>query len=132
MVKEIKSGMKNSPQQAREEVLREAAAITGIGDHRGIPHLFGVCTKPAPYYLVLQFRALHSQSVTLSKAASGGVLKDAVKCTDFLKQTCQVFMHIHASLHNDLKANNVVIDGAKNNPVNMDFGKSCQIVKAKL
>lgn len=26
----------------------------------------------------------------------------------------------------------MVIDGAKNNPVIIDFGKSCQIVKAKL
>ena len=43
-------------------------------------------------------------------------------------------MHIHAQgfLHNNLKANNVVIDGAKNNPVIIDFGKSRQIVKAKL
>lgn len=134
VVKEITSGMTNSPQQAREEVLREAAAITGIGDHWGIPHLFGVCTRQAPYCLVLQYHALHSQSVTLFKAASGGVLKDAVKCADILKQTCKVLMHIHARgyLHNDLKANNVVIDGAKNNPVIIDFGKSCQIVKAKL
>ena len=43
-------------------------------------------------------------------------------------------MHIHArgSLHNDLKANNVVIDGAENKPVIIDFGKSCKIVKARL
>lgn len=134
VVKEIKSGMTNSPQQAREEVLREAAAITGIGDHWGIPHLFGVCTRQVRYYLVLPYHALHSQSVTLFKAASGGVLKDAVKCADILKQTCEVLMHIHARgyLHNDLKANNVVIDEAKNNRVIIDLGKSCQIVKAKL
>ena len=35
----------------------KAAAITGIGDHWGIPHLFGVCTKKVPHYLVLQFHA---------------------------------------------------------------------------
>ena len=133
-MKEIKSKMRNSPQQAREEVLREAAAITAIGDHWGNPHLFAVCTKQAPYYLVLQYHALHSQSVTLLKAASGGILKDTVKCADILKQTCEALMHIHAQgfLHNNLKANNVVIDRAKNNPVIIDFGKSRQIVKAKL
>ena len=70
VVKEIKSGITNSPQQAREEVLREAAAIMGIGDHWEIPHLFGVCSRQAPYYLVLQYHALHNQSVTLFKATS--------------------------------------------------------------
>ena len=43
-------------------------------------------------------------------------------------------MHILARgyLHNDLKGNNVVIEGVKNNPVIFYFVKSCQIVKAKL
>ena len=133
VVKEIKSGMTKSPQQAREEVLHKAVSITGTGDHLGIQHLFGMCTRQAPYCLVLQYHALHSQSVTLFKAASGGVLKDAVKCFDILKQTCQILMDIHARgyLHNDLKGNNVVYDGAKN-PVIIDLGKSCQIVKAEL
>ena len=128
VVKEMKNV--DSPQ----EVLREAAAITGIGDHWGVPHLFGVCTKKAPHYLVLQFHALHSQSVTLLKAASEGVMKSVANCAAILKQTCEVLKHIHARgfLHNDLKGNNVVIDGAENKPVVIDFGKSCKIVKAKL
>ena len=37
-----------------------------------------------------------------------------------------------AFLPNELKANNVVIDGAENKPVIIDFGKSCKIVKARL
>ena len=75
--KEIK-GM-DSSNQTKEEVLREPAAITGIGDHWGIPHLFGVWTGQAPHYLVLHFHALDSQSVTLLKAASEGVIQDVVK-----------------------------------------------------
>ena len=35
-------------------------------------------------------------------------------------------------MHNDLKANNVVIDGAENKSVIIDFGKSYKIVKARL
>ena len=36
-------------------------------------------------------------------------------------------------MHNDLKSNNVVIDGSENKPVIIDFGKSCgKIVKARL
>ena len=44
-----------SPKKTIEEVWREASAITGIGDHWGIPLLFGVSTDRAPFYLVLQF-----------------------------------------------------------------------------
>ena len=66
-----------SPEKTREEVWREASAITGIGDHWGIPLLFGVFTDRAPFYLVLQFQALRSKSVTLFKAASEKVIQDA-------------------------------------------------------
>ena len=45
----------DSPKKTREEVWREASAITGIGDHWGIPLLLGVSTDRAPFYLVLQF-----------------------------------------------------------------------------
>ena len=46
----------------REEVWREASAITGIGDQWGIPLLFDVSTDRAPFYLVLQIHALRSES----------------------------------------------------------------------
>ena len=65
VAKEIKR--MDSSNQTKEEVLREAAAIAGIGDHWRIPHLFCVCTEKAPHYLVLQFHALDSQCVTLQK-----------------------------------------------------------------
>ena len=108
----------DSSNQTKEEVLREAAAIAGIGDHWRVPHLFCMCTEQAPHYLVLQFHALDSQCVTLLKAASEGVIHDVVKCANILKQTCEVPMHIYERgfLHNDLKTNNVVIDGVENKP----------------
>ena len=59
-----------SPKKTREEVWREASAITGIGDHWGIPLLFGVFTDRAPFYLVLQIHALRSESVTLFTAVT--------------------------------------------------------------
>ena len=74
--------------KTREEVWREASAITGIhGDHWGIPLLFGVSTDRAPFYLVLQFHALRSESVTLFKAASEKVIQDVAMCANILKQT---------------------------------------------
>ena len=43
-----------------------------------------------------------------------------------------MFIHERGFLHNELKSNNVVIDGSENKPVIIDFGKSCKIVKARL
>ena len=43
-----------STKKTRGSVAR-SIAITGIGDHWGIPLLFGVSTDRAPFYLVLQF-----------------------------------------------------------------------------
>ena len=123
-----------SPKKTREEVWREASAITGIGDHWGTPLLFGVSTDRAPFYLVLQFHALRSESVTLFKAASEKVIQDVAMGANILKQTCEKLMFIHERgfFQNDLKSNNVVIDGSENKPVIIDFGKSCENVKARL
>ena len=107
---------------------REALAITGIGDHWRIPLLLGVSKDRALFYLVLQFHALRSES-----APEKGI-QDVAMCANILKQTCEILMFIHERgfLHNDLKSNNVVIDGSENKPVIIDFGKSCKIVKARL
>ena len=43
-----------------------------------------------------------------------------------------MLIHERGFLHNDLKSNNVVIDGSENKHVIIDFGKSCKIVKARL
>ena len=55
-------------------------------------------------------------------------------CANILKQTYEILIFIHERgfLHNELKSNNVVIDGSENKPVIIDFGKSCKIVKARL
>ena len=74
-----------SPKKTREEVWREASAVTGIGDQWGIPLLLGVSTDRAPFYLVLQFHTLRSESVTLFKAASEKVIQDVAMCANILK-----------------------------------------------
>ena len=105
--------------KTREEVWREVSAITGIGDHCGISLLFGFSTDRAPFYLVLQFHALRGESVTRFKAASEKVIQDVAMCANILKQTWKILMFIHERgfLRNDLKSNNVVIDGSENKPV---------------
>ena len=53
-------------------------------------------------------------------------------CANILKHTCTRSSKNLGFLHNDLKTNNVVIDGSENKPVIIDFGKSCKIFKARL
>ena len=60
-----------SPKKTREEVWREASAITGIGEHWGIPLLFGVSTDRAPFYLVLQFHPEWGWKATLGISGWG-------------------------------------------------------------
>ena len=121
----------NPQRRLREEMWREASAITGIGDHWGIPLLFVVCTDQAPFYLVLQFHSLRSESVTLFKAASEKVIQDVAMCANILKQTCEILMFSHERgfLHNDLKSNNVVIDGSESKPLIIDLEKAARLLK---
>ena len=114
-----------SPKKTREEVWREASAITGIGDHWGIPLLLGVSKDRAPFYLVRHFHALRSESAPEKR------IQDVAMCANFLKQTCEILMFIHERgfLHNDLKGDNVVIDGSENKPVIIDFGKVARLLK---
>ena len=136
VVKEIKTkdSSRKELERAMKEVQHEAAAITAIGDHQGLPYLFGVCTEQPPFYLVLQYHAVDNQSLTLSKAASTGMIRKAEECVEILRQTCEALVHMHNQgfLHNDLKGNNVVLGGKQRSPVIIDFGKSCQISKSRL
>ena len=134
VVKEIKTHDDSTKEleRAKREVLNEAAVIAALGDHPGVPHLFGVCTEKPPYYLVLQHHAVEGRSITLSRAVSDGMISSNEECAIVLRKTCEALIHLHKNgyLHNDLKGNNVVLDGDA--PVIIDFGKSCQIAKAKL
>lgn len=49
-----------------------------------------------------------------------------------MRKMCEALLHLHknGNLHNDLKGNHVPLDGKVDAPVIIDFGKSCQIVKA--
>ena len=107
--------------------LSDTLVLPFTAAHTYIAHIWQYSPPP-------EFHALRSESVTLFKAASEKVIQDVAMCANILKQTCEILMFIHERgfLHNDLKSNNVVIDGSENKPVIIDFGKSCKIVKARL
>ena len=121
-------------ERAKQEVVHEAEVIANLGDHPSIPHLFGVCIDRAPFYLVLQQHAVKGVSLTLSKALTNGVIDGNSECLKVVKGTCEALLYVHRQgyLHNDLKGNNVVLEGTDHRPVLIDFGKSRKIKKARL
>ena len=69
-VKEIKQ-RDDSPKEkerARREVVHEANVLHQLGDHPGLPLLFGVCSLHHPFKLIIQFHGVGTKSLTLLKA----------------------------------------------------------------
>ena len=136
VVKEIKTkdSTKKELERAKHEVIHEATVLSKLGDHPGIPHLFGVCSDKAPFYLVLRQHVVEGRSVTLTKAVAEGIITDVSECVRILKQIGEtlLFLHVKGYSHNDLKGNNVVLDSENHDPVLIDFGKSIQISQARL
>ena len=130
----VRGSSKKETERARQEVIHEASVLADLGDHPGIPHLFGVCSLCTPFYLVLEQHAVEGRSVTLSKAAATGLISDVTECAAILKQICEVliFMHSKGYLHNNLKGNNVILDGTSHKATLIDFWKSKKITMVKL
>ena len=129
-VKEFKSRRSRSDKEVKGDVLNEARMISHLGDHRGLPLLFGVITKSAPFCIVTQFHGDKAQSLTLYKAMkrSDRLELDKPHWLRILRGIIEALSHVHNKkiLHNDLKSNNILLEKrAKNfNPVIIDFGKA--------
>lgn len=126
-VKEFKSRRSSPDKEVKCEVLNEARMINHLGDHRGLPLLFGVITKSKPFRLVTQFHGDKIQSLTLYKAMKRLEL-DKPCWLRILRGIIEALSHVHSKdiLHNDLKSNNVLLEkrGKDCNPVIIDFGKA--------
>jgi len=133
-VKEFKVREKLSLDDVKKEVLHEATMITYLGDHPCLPLLFGVVTRSLPLCLVTQFHGKKEQSLTLSRAVRKKELGNQ-NWLEILKGIIKGLDHTHKRgiLHNDLKANNVVLEKRSEawNPVIMDFGKARFIANPK-
>lgn len=75
------------------------------------------------------------KSVTIHRALSSGMISDRVAWLDIIRKFASALVHVHniGFLHNDSKANNVlldIVDGAFN-PVIIDFGNSIPMGSAK-
>ena len=75
VIKEMKSQSNNSS-QAKREVIREGRVISALGDHEGLPLLFGAVTGSEPYGLVFKFHNVEGESISLSHAANEKLLTE--------------------------------------------------------
>ena len=133
-VKEFKPRQTRSQDEIKKDVLREAGIIGQLGDHRGLPLLFGVITKSPPLRLITQFHGEKNSCTTLHKAMKKLKL-DKPSWQGIVINISEALGHIHKAgvLHNDLKSNNVVMEkrGEQWNPVVIDFGKARLIANPK-
>jgi serine/threonine protein kinase len=112
--------------RTKEELIYEAKVINKLGDHPGLPLLFGMCSRSQPFKLVLQFHGEGNISLTISRAPYSRKIVNKQEWGDILKKAADALNHIHSVgfLHNDLKCNNIILDKRGNEyiPVIIDFG----------
>lgn len=116
-------------EKAKRNLIHEAKVLLALGDHERLPLIFGIVTKKEPLCLVTQFHSVNGCSMTLHEASNTARLT-TVDCTEIFLEICSGLSHVHCRgyLHNDIKANNVVLERPssteKYSPVLIDFGKS--------
>ena len=142
VIKEYKEKIGQKDKRRSLELLRrdgrhEARVIKQLGDHPGIPLLFGICTKELPVTIVLKFHGNGEESLTIYKAPKNRRITERKEWNSILLETANALEHIHCCgyAHNDLKTNNVVLEKREDerlHPVIIDFGKSVALDKAKI
>ena len=109
-----------------------------LGDHPGVPMLFGIAIDSVPYRIIMQFHGEKHGSVSIASALHEKKISQLSEWLGILKGVAKALSHVHevGFLHNDLKCNNVVLDRQQANkshyiPVIIDFGKSVPISGAR-
>lgn len=124
MVKQMKTPRgEEGAGKANQEVIREDNVLEALGDHEGLPLLFGVVINNAePSGIVLKLHNVDGESITLSKAGSIKLLTE-MQCLSIFVSVCSALKH--------LKCNNVILEKRESSadyfPVIIDFGKSRHI-----
>lgn len=120
-----------------QELVYEAHIIRKLGGHPGVPLLLGICSKRAPFRIIMQFHGDREnyKSVTIHRALSSGTILGRATWLNIIRKFASALLHMHdvGFLHDEIKANNIlldIVDGAFN-PVIIDFGKSLPMGSAK-
>ena len=113
--------------QQKKEVVHEATVMLRLGDHCGLPLLYGIQSKVIPFRIIMQFHGINNKSLTIRRTVRKIHLSNEEWKTvvDLVGRALQ-FIHSKGVLHNDLKGDNILLERRENyyNPVVIDFGKS--------
>ena len=115
--------------RAKRDLIHEAEVITALGDHKRLPMIVGVVTTQEPLCLVTQFYGINGTSSTLHHVTILNIITSP-ECLDIFVEIYSALKHVHSKgfLHNDIKANNVVLerrtDSNRCTPILIDFEKS--------
>ena len=104
--------------------------------HSNLPWLYGVSEHDGYKILVLSFHGVDGRSYTLHKALHHSeCLSVTINWKVILLGLVSALKYIHQRdiLHNDIKSDNIVIDGRSSVPqsILIDFGKGCFVSDAK-
>jgi len=114
--------------RAKRDLMHEAEVITTLGDHERLPMILDVFTTQEPLRLVTQFHGINGKSGTLHHVAILNIITSP-ECRDIFVDICSALEYVHSRgfLHNDIKANNAVLQRRANSdrctPILIDFGK---------
>ena len=115
-------------------LLHEASVMQEIGDHPGVPFLYGICIKEQHLTLVIQCCCQDGKVLTLGDAVSTLELPKSCWWQIILKLTeVLMFIYMKGFIHNDLKGNNLLLTRTEQiwQPVIIDYGKCIKANEAK-
>ena len=119
--------------------MHEAEVVSALGDHARLLMLLGVITCGESFCMVTQFHGVGDESLTLHQAAKGSFLTPE-NSVEIFQELGSALKHVHSMgyLHNDIKANNVVLEKTPTtseksySPVLIDFGKSTKAAASSM
>ena len=126
-------------ERAKRNLVHEAEVVSALGDHARLPMLLGVITCSESLCMVTQFHGVGDESLTLHQAAKGSFLTPE-NSVEIFQELGSALKHVHSMgyLHNDIKANNVVLEKTPTtseksySPVLIDFGKSTKAAASSM
>lgn len=109
---------------------KEAEILRQLGDHPGLPYIYGVCEKAGEKMLILEYSSEETTPLTLNEA----IQSKKVECSNWknvieLLAKTMCYMHTKGIIHGDMKGDNVLLikRSEKWCPIVIDFGKCIRI-----